>query len=148
MYLVDTDVISAAAPTKAAAPAELISWMDRMSPHLFISAVTVAEIEEGIARCRREGATRKARALTAWLAAVLGLYGDRVLAFDAAAASLAGKMADRARGLGHNPGFADAAIAGTAAAHRLTVLTRNLRHFRPLGVAARDPIALVREAGT
>jgi len=47
MYLVDTNVISAAAPSAAVKRAELIEWMDAHSSALFLSAITVAEIAEG-----------------------------------------------------------------------------------------------------
>jgi predicted nucleic acid-binding protein len=104
-----------------------------------MSAVTVAEIEDGIAKLRREGAKRKSADLTAWLDTVLHLYGDRVLAFDAATARVAGAMADRARGRGQAPGLADIIVAATAQRHGLTILSRNLRHFEPLGVAVVDP---------
>jgi toxin FitB len=138
VYLVDTNVISAAAPSRAASPA-LVEWMDTHSTSLFMSAVTVAEIEDGIAKLRREGARRKSADLTAWLDTVLHLYGDRVLAFDAATARVAGAMADRARGRGQAPGLADIIVAATAQRHGLTILSRNLRHFAPLGVAVVDP---------
>jgi predicted nucleic acid-binding protein len=139
VYLVDTNVISAAAPSKAAAPAGLVAWMEERSAALYLSAVTIAEIEDGIAKARREGATRKAKQLTDWLETVLHLYADRILAFDVAAARMAGGLSDRARGAGHAPGFADVVIAATARCHGLTILTRNVRHFAPLGVAAVDP---------
>ena len=45
------------------------------------------------------------------------LYGDRILAFDAATARIAGSISDRARGQGHAPGFADIIIAATAQHH-------------------------------
>jgi toxin FitB len=138
VYLVDTNVISAAAPSRPA-PAAVVEWMDLHSAALFLSAVTVAEIEDGIAKSRREGATRKSSDLAAWLETVLHLYGDRILAFDAPTARIAGAMADRARGQGQAPGFADIVIAATAQHHRLTILSRNLRHFEPLGVAVIDP---------
>jgi toxin FitB len=138
VYLVDTNVVSAAAPSRAASPA-LVEWMDTHSTSLFMSAVTVAEIEDGIAKLRREGARRKSADLTAWLDIVLHLYGDRVLAFDAATARVAGAMADRARGRGQAPGLADIIVAATAQHHGLTILSRNLRHFGPLGVAVVDP---------
>jgi predicted nucleic acid-binding protein len=92
-YLVDTNVISTTAPTTGVKRPELVEWMDSHSPNLFLSAVTIAEITEGIAKARREGAKRKARAL-----------------------------ADLARGRGHSPGFADIAIAATARRHDLTIL--------------------------
>ena len=113
--------------------------MDAHSADLFLSTVTISEIEDGIAKAKREGATRKARDLTAWLETVLHLYAARILPFDVATARLAGGLSDRARGQGHAPGLADIIIAATAQHHGLTILTRNLRHFEPLGVAVHDP---------
>lgn len=106
-----------------------------------MSAVTVAEIEDGIAKLRREGAARRSADLTAWLETVLHLYGDRILAFDAATARIAGTLSDRARGLGHAPGLADVIVAATAQHRGLTILSRNLRHLEPLGVTVIDPFA-------
>jgi predicted nucleic acid-binding protein len=141
VYLVDTDVISAGAPSRRQASVARILWMDRNSHRLFLSAITVAEITDGIAKARREGARRKSAALAEWLEALLHLYGARVLPFDVAVARVAGRLSDRARSQGRSPGFPDLAIAATAAVHNLTVLTRNLRHFVPLGVPAHDPFA-------
>ena len=67
------------------------------------------------------------------------LYGDRVIEFDTPAARIAGAMADRARGRGQAPGFADIVIAATAQRHKLTILSRNVRHFDPLGAIVLDP---------
>jgi hypothetical protein len=138
VYLVDTNVISAAGPSRLVRPA-LVEWMDTHSVSLFLSAVTVAEIEDGISKSRREGATRKSADLAEWLETVLHLYGDRILTFDASTARIAGAMTNRARGQGQAPGFADIIIAATAQRHRLTILSRNLRHFEPLGVPVIDP---------
>jgi predicted nucleic acid-binding protein len=140
MYLVDTNVISATAPSRTVALA-LLEWMDTHSASLFLSTVTVAEIEDGIAKLLREGARRKSADLAAWLEAVLHLYGNRILPFDVATARVAGAIADRARGRGQMPGFADIIIAATARHHGLTILSRNLRHFEPIGVAVIDPFA-------
>ncbi len=111
-YLVDTNVISAAAPTTAVKRSELIEWMDSHSPALFLSAVTIAEIADGIAKA---------------------------LSFDSATAEIAGALTDLARGRGHSPGFADIAIAATARRHDLTILSRNERHFVAMDVAVVDP---------
>jgi predicted nucleic acid-binding protein len=138
VYLVDTNVISAAAPSRPV-PTALVEWMDTHSAALFLSAVTVAEIEDGIAKLRREKAMRRSADLTAWLETVLHLYGDRILAFDTATARIAGVLSDRARGLGHAPGLADIIIAATAQHRGLTILSRNLRHLEPLGVPVIDP---------
>jgi hypothetical protein len=139
VYLVDTGVISAGASSKGAASVALITWMGRNSDGLFLSTVTIAEIEDGIAKARRQGARAKAARLAGWLETVLHLYGSRILPFDVPAARIAGALSDLARSKGHTPGFADLAIAATATVHRLTVLTRNLRHFVPFGVPAHNP---------
>ena len=145
MYLVDTNVISARAPSRVT-PAEMAAWMDAHSTELFLSVVTIAEIEDGIAKANREGATRKSRDLSAWLETVLHLYAARILPFDLAIARIAGVLSDQARGQGHAPGFADIMIAATAQRHGLTILTRNLRHFEPLGVPVHDPFNYLPEA--
>jgi predicted nucleic acid-binding protein len=139
MYLVDTNVISAGAPTKARAEAALVRWMDEHSAELYVSVVTVTEIEDGIAKARRERARRKASELTAWLETLLHLYANRVIAFDLAAARVAGALSDLARSKGIAPGFADIMLAATARSRDLTILTRNIRHFEPLGVQTVNP---------
>jgi predicted nucleic acid-binding protein len=138
-YLVDTNVISAPAPAQAGIRPALVDWMDSHSSDLFLSAITIAEIADGIAKAKREGAKRKSSDLAAWLRTVLHLYGDRVLAFETATAEIAGALSDLARGRGHAPGFADIAIAATARRHGLTVLSRNERHFASLDVAVLNP---------
>jgi hypothetical protein len=138
-YLVDTNVISVTAPTTAARRPELIKWMDLHSPDLFLSAVTIAELTDGIAKAKPQGAKRKASDLSAWLRTVLHLYGDRVLPFDSPTAEIAGVLSDLARGRGYSPGFADIAIAATAHRHDLTILSRNERHFAPMDIVVVDP---------
>lgn len=141
MYLVDTNVISAGGPAKVRPRADLVAWMDRNSDRLYISTITIAEIEDGIAKLRREGASRKATLLAAWQETLLHLYASRILPFDVLVARIAGTLSDLARGKGHAPGFPDLAIAATAKAHNLTILTQNLRHFAPFDVPSHDPFA-------
>ena len=117
--------------------------MDANSDALFLSSVSIAEIQDGIAKARRVGETGKATALEAWLETLIHLYGDRVLPFDVNVARVAGNISDKARALGRPPGFADIIIAATATHHRLTLLTRNVKHFKPLGVALHDPFAVL-----
>jgi predicted nucleic acid-binding protein len=138
LYLVDTNIISAIAPLRRRAPAPLIAWLDRETDRLFLSARTIAEIEEGIAKNRREHARREAGELQEWLEAILRLYASCLLPVDLHTAPLIGVLSDLARSKGRPPGLADIIVA-TAQEHRLTVLTRNLRHFAPLGIPAIDP---------
>lgn len=83
-------------------------------------------------------ATAKAGKLRRWLSAVEHFYAGRILSFRVGEARHAGMILDRARA--HDPGFEDIAIAATAAAHGLTVLTANERHFAPLGVPLANPL--------
>lgn len=138
-YLVDTNVLSdLAAPVPHP---EVVDWLDRHSNELYLSVVTAAEVVTGIAKARREGSTTKARRLDAWWRAVEHLYGTRVLPLGLAEARQAGELTDIARAAGQAPGFADTAIAATALANHLTLLTRNTKHFKVFGVEVIDPFS-------
>jgi predicted nucleic acid-binding protein len=143
MFLVDTNVISALAPSKLERSALIVEWFDKASPQLFMSVISAAEIKSGITKAEREGATAKAQRLNDWWDSIEHLYAQKLLAFDLQCAHAAGKILDSARA--HDPGFEDIAIAATAKVHGLTVLTRNIRHFRPLGVPAHDPFKALPE---
>ncbi|NLS16589.1 type II toxin-antitoxin system VapC family toxin [Rhizobium sp. P40RR-XXII] len=139
MYLLDTNIVSADAPTKRhVGVGTFAAWLRANNDRLYLSAITIAEIEAGIARAVRTGATTKAEHLRRWLAAVEHFYAGRILPFGIEEAKHAGLMLDRARA--HDLGFEDIAIAATAAAHGLTVLTANECHFEPLGVPLANPL--------
>jgi len=139
LYLLDTNIVSADAPPKRQVGVEAFAaWLRANNDRLYLSAITIAEIEAGIARMVRIGATTKAERLRRWLAAVEHFYAGRILPFGVEEARHAGLMLDRARA--HDPGFEDIAIAATAAAHGFTVLTANVRHFEPLGVPLANPL--------
>lgn len=144
MFLIDTNIISALAPSKRQNSDQLAAWLDKDSPTLFLSVITAAEVKSGIAKAEREGATTKARQLTEWWESVEYLYAEKLLSFDLKCAHLAGEIMDSARA--YQPGFEDIAIAATAQAYDLTVLTGNLRHFEPLGVRAIDPFIALPDA--
>ena len=98
MYLVYTDVLSAGTPDSPKRSVDLINWMDRHSEEIFLLTVTVTELCNGIANLKRSGAASRATAIGDWLEFTLHLYSDRVLSFDIAAAPLAGRLMDKARG--------------------------------------------------
>lgn len=143
MFLVDTNVISALAPSKRLSADELLEWLDRASSRLFLSVISAAEIRSGIAKAEREGAITKARRLSDWWESIEYLYAEKLLPFDIRCAHIVGQILDDSGA--HNSGFENIAIAATARAHGLTVLTRNLRHFEPLGARAIDPFAALPE---
>jgi toxin FitB len=115
LYLADTNIISVGAPRQTGAAAGLAQWMDEHSDSLYLSVVSVAEIEDGIAKTRREKAHRKAAELAGWLEVLMHLYASRILVFDLSAARIAGALSDTARRHGIAPGFGDVAIAATPA---------------------------------
>lgn len=133
-FLLDTVVLSEL--RKRRADAGLVQWIRPVaSADLFVSAITVGEIELGIEKQRTVN-PRFAETLAAWLDVTLRAYGDRVLSLDVNVARRWGRLAAR---LG-NKGL-DLAIAATALEHGLTVVTRNVAHFAPTGVATLDPFS-------
>jgi len=106
---------------------------------VFLSVVTIHEIEKGIALLEHKGATAKAAGLKVWLAGLAATYDDKILGLDVSAATLAGQLEARALAGGNDPGMADAIIGGIAKAHDLVIVTRNMKHFAPFGVAISSP---------
>jgi len=138
-YLLDTNVLSAFAPGRPSGSPQLAQWLEAQSSFLFLSVISIAEVEAGIRKLQRVGAKARADLLSAWIERILGAYGERVLAFDLAAGKLAGALADRALATGSHPDFADIAIAATAERHDLVLLTANVRDFRALGIRYANP---------
>ena len=137
MFLLDTNVVSALAPHNVDRHPELVAWMRRNDRLLRLSVVTASEVEAGIAKAVRTGARAKSASLRKWWAGLVELYDDRILQVDLRIAEAAGQLLDEARA--HDPGYEDILIAATARVHGMTVLTRNERHFAPLGVDVVDP---------
>ncbi len=131
MYLLDTNVVSELRrrkPHKA-----VLSWIgDIPTEQLFVSAVTVGEIQAGI-EITRDQDVSKAGELEAWLDRIVA--GSGVLPMDAAA------FRTWARLKHHKPStlVEDAMIAATAMERNLTVVTRNVRDFDALGVPVLNP---------
>lgn len=101
--------------------------------------MSVIEVEQGIAKLRRQGAKRRADLLATWLSATAELYGRQLIGIDLGLAPLIGSLSDHGWSIGRHPGLADIVIAATARTHGLVLLTNNLRHFEPLGIDAVDP---------
>jgi predicted nucleic acid-binding protein len=146
MYLLDTNIVSLFDPRRAGEAAPLIDWMRDHDSLLFLSTITVTEIEAGILKLRRgEGKEARARQLVALRDGIIADFKDRLLALDLAAALMVARLAETIRPAVID--WPDLIIAATARVHGLTVLTRNLRHFEPTGVAAIDPLRSPPPAG-
>lgn len=136
MYLIDTDVISEARK-RANANRGVIAFFETVvasSEPVFLSAISVGELRRGVELIRYRGDTDQARRLEAWLATVVGSFGQRILALDADAAQVWGhlRVPDRAHGL-------DKQIAAIALVNELTLVTRNVADFEGLGVKLENP---------
>ena len=135
MYLIDTNVVS---ELRKPRPHPLvIAWLHGVSNRdLFLSAVTVGELQAGVETTRRQDKT-KAEEIEAWIDQVAAVWN--VLPMDAKAFRHWAKlMHGRSDDL-----IEDAMIAATAHVHELTVVTRNIRDFVRLGVPTLDPFAPV-----
>jgi predicted nucleic acid-binding protein len=134
MFLLDTVVLSELRKPARQRNRNLVQWFgDVPSADLFISVLTVGEIERGLERQRRVDPAF-AEHLGAWLDSVLRTYGERILPVDTAVARRWGRLSEQ---IG-NKGL-DLAIAATALEHGLTVATRNVSDFEPTGVAIFNP---------
>ena len=140
-YLLDTSVVSVLAPGRESfVPTPLSEWLQAHHKQLYLPCIAVAEMAQGIGKLRRAGGAERADRLDRWLDGLLSIYADRILPLDAQAARLAGDISDAAMAQGRHPGLADVAIAALAQNAGLLLLTCNLKHFEPLGVACADPM--------
>ncbi len=136
MILLDTNVLSAL--MRYEPEAVVVDWLDAQpTESIWTTAVTVFEIRTGLELLP---SSRRRRHLEGAFERVLDDDLDqRVLAFDAAAADAAGAVVARRQRAGEPVEIRDAQIAGIALARKGTVATRNVRHFRDLGVRLVDP---------
>ena len=131
-FLLDTDVLSASRrPARAVA---VTAWL-RSKPEedLYLSVVTLGEIERGIAlQARRQ--PEFAAELRAWIDRTVRLFADRLLPFGPEEARIWGQLSAK---LGHDG--ADLQIAATALTQGAVVVTGNVSDFEPAGVEIENP---------
>ncbi|MCL2779654.1 MAG: type II toxin-antitoxin system VapC family toxin [Polyangiaceae bacterium] len=136
MYLLDTNVVSELRKARTGkADPNVVAWSERTDAGaLFVSAITILELELGVVSLERKDATVGA-VLRTWLERrVLPEFSERTLPVDTAVALRCARL--------HVPdkrGERDALIAATALVHGMVVVTRNVADFKPMGVRIINP---------
>lgn len=136
MFVLDTNVVSELRKVRLGkADANVAAWAERVdASRLFISAISIMELELGVLSVERKDSAQGAQ-LRLWLEQhVLPEFSARTLPIDIAVALRCAKL--------HVPdkrGERDALIAATALVHGMTVITRNVADFAPTGVALINP---------
>lgn len=136
MYLLDTNIVSELRKAKSGkADKNVKAWANGVSvTNMFLSAITILELEIGILLIERRDPTQGAM-LRTWLDDhVLPAFSGRILAVDIAVAQRCAKL--------HVPGpraQRDALIAATALVHGMIVVTRNVSDFESTGVEIFNP---------
>ena len=132
LFLLDTDILSAI--RRKQRDQNLEKWLLSInSLDVYISVVTIGEVERGITQQRRNN-PEFAEDLQRWLDTILQRYQQRILPLSISIAQRWGRLSAE---LGHNS--ADLMIAATALEHNLIVATRNARHFEPTQVGLINP---------
>lgn len=134
MFLLDTNVLSELRRRERTHP-KVAAWADTVhASDLFLSAITILEIEAGTLQLARRDAAQGA-VLRNWIdGKVLPAFADRILPIDTAVAQRCAQL--------HVPdprAERDALIAATALVHRMRVVTRNVADFQPMGVDLLNP---------
>lgn len=136
MYLLDANVVAELRKAKAGkADTGVTAWANSVAPaSLFLSTITVLEMELGILLIERRDPAQRA-ILRAWMDGhVLPAFAERILAIDTAVARRCAQL--------HVPdpkSERDAFVAATALVHGMTVVTRNVADFAATGVATLNP---------
>jgi len=136
MYLLDTNVVSELRKIRLGeADANVANWADSIDTgDLYLSVITIQELEIGILLAERRDPTQGA-VFRAWLNGhVLPAFSGRILAIDIAVAQRSARL--------HVPNprpVRDGLIAATALVHGMTLVTRNVADFEPTGVAILNP---------
>lgn len=132
MLILDTNVLSALRRPERSPAA--MAWLSRQREDmLYMSVVTLGEIERGIVRQESQNPAF-AQDLRDWLNRTVTLFSDRLLPFGPDEARVWGRLSAR---IGHSG--ADLLIAATALVQDATVVTGNVSDFQPTGCRIEDP---------
>lgn len=136
MYLLDTNVVSELRKVRLGkADGHVANWADSVDTiDLYLSAITIQELEIGVLLAERRDPSQGAIFRTWMNGHVLPAFTGRILVVDTAVAQRSARL--------HVPDprpVRDGLIAATALVHGMTVVTRNVADFEPTGVLTLNP---------
>ena len=131
-WLLDTCVLSEW--VKRAPQPSVIAWLDAQDEtRLFISQLSLAELERGVIKLRAQDAARAQR-LGLWLGKLQRRFADRSLPLDATTLRIWAQCSAEADLAGQRIAALDGLLIATAQQHGLTIVTRNVRDFARYGL--------------
>lgn len=136
MYLVDTDVISEARKGEKGNPGvrQFFRDAERRGTSLYLSAITIGELRQGVETMRHRGDEPQALLLERWLNRISSSFEDAILGVDRETAEIWGRLRVPNP---ENP--LDKQIAATALINDLIVVSRNTDHYLLTGVRVLNP---------
>ena len=132
-YLLDTNVVSELTRDE---PNEKVVAFLSSQQDVWLSVVLIHEVAYGL-RLLPQG-KRRSR-LSEMQSSILESYGERILPLDRAGAEWSAELRAQARRAGRTVDLGDVLVAGIAKTHDLTLVTRNIDHFRALDVEVVNP---------
>ena len=137
MIVLDTNVLSALMQQQP--DTQVVAWLDNQhADSIWISSITLFEARYGLALL--SPGQRKTLLQERFDQLVQDDLENRVLPFDADAATQAAQLAAERKARGRPVDMRDTFIAGIALAKRATLATRNTRHFDDLSVRVVNPL--------
>ena len=138
MYLLDTNIVSLLDRRKRSSSPPIVDWIERNGKYLFLSSMTIAELESGWLKLRRRRQEKRAEEIAGMIAGIELFFVERILPMDSDVARAVAEIQDFV--LPRVLDLSDLIIAATAKVHGLVTLTHNSRHFQPTGLSIVDPL--------
>ena len=138
MYVLDTNLVSLLDRRRRKHAPAFLDWLGRSGSRLFLSTMTIAEMEAGALKLHRREQTTRAAEISELIAHIEHLFGDRILPMDIPVARSVAQLQDEI--LPRVLELSDLIIAATARVHGFGILTQNLRHFELTGLTVSNPL--------
>ena len=134
LLLLDTCVVSAL--TRKSPDPQVLSWLTTHAANAGLSVVTLGEIQYGIERL---AVGRMRNSLQHWFDGLTVQFAERIFATDEPVWRTFGRLKASVEAIGRPQEDLDLLIAAVATVNRLTLVTRNTKHFLDTGIPTLNP---------